>query len=655
MPHDPSSTAERNGCAAGADNGGEPGRPVSAAMHEDIPVRRVVVIDARRGLAARRRRRRQMGDSTRDRPAGRTYRDRALARRLWEDVRPHRGPLLGLFLLGLAATPVTLLAPLPLKIVVDSVIGSHPPPGFVPGTSSEGILVGAVLLSVGVAGLTQLLSAGYDVLRISTGEQLTFAQRARLFARLQRLSLGYHDTRGTADSVYRVQYDALAAQYIVVDRLMSFLTAGITVVAMLYVTGRIDVPLGAVAAAVAPVMFAATWLARPRLRRRSRTVKHLESRGMSVVQEALAGARVVKAFGQEDREVSRFAHHFLGGMSARIRYGVVTNAYAATIAMVSATGAAAVLYVGAHRVQSRAITLGDLVLVMGYLSQLYAPIRSMSRSAGSLQADLASAERVYTVLDEHPDVPERPGARPLQRARGDIVLDHVSFSYDGERPVLHDVCLQVPPGCRVGIAGATGAGKSTLVSLLNRLHDPAKGRVLLDGVDLRDLRVRDVRRQFAIVLQEPMLFSTSVRENIAYARPDASQEDVERAAAAADVHEFVASLPAGYETLVGERGMRLSGGERQRISLARAFLKDAPILILDEPTSSVDLATEQTIMSAMARLMAGRTTFMIAHRLSTLDVCDMRVELRDARIHQLRAGLGVPMGSHNFRAAKATR
>jgi ATP-binding cassette subfamily B protein len=278
------------------------------------------------------------------------------------------------------------------------------------------------------------------------------------------------------------------------------------------------------------------------------------------------------------------------------------------------------------------------VLIMSYLAQLYAPLKTMSRKAGSLQGYLASTERVFALLDEEPDVKESLRARPLRRARGEITFEGVSFAYDRRRPVLDDLSFSVRSGARVGIAGATGAGKTTLVSLLNRFYDPTRGRILLDGTDLRDYRLADVRKQFAIVLQEPLLFSTSIGENIAYARPEASFDEIVAAATAAGAHDFIAAFPNGYDTRVGERGTRLSGGERQRVALARAFLKDAPVLILDEPTSSVDVGTEATIMEAMYRLMEGRTTFMIAHRLGTLQGCDERIELAGGRITPMTEG-----------------
>jgi ATP-binding cassette subfamily B protein len=355
--------------------------------------------------------------------------------------------------------------------------------------------------------------------------------------------------------------------------------------------------------------------------------------------------RVVKAFGQEEREERRFVGRSSTGMRARIRVALIDASFSTAVALATSLGTALVLFVGVRRVQSGVLTR--------YLAALYAPLYTISRQVTSLQSAFASAERALSLLDEAPDVFERPDARPLGRAKGHVLVDRVCFSYDGENAVLHDISLEVRPGTRVGIAGRTGAGKSTLMSLLTRFYDPTAGEILLDGVDLRDYKLADLRGQFGIVLQEPLLFATSIRENIAYARPEASFEEIVAAAEAADAHDFIAALPDGYDTVVGERGMRLSGGERQRVSLARAFLKDAPILILDEPTSSVDLGTEQKIMAAMERLIAGRTAFMIAHRLSTLAACDVRLTLAEGRLVEAGSVAPVIVGSKRAAASRA--
>jgi ATP-binding cassette subfamily B protein len=370
-----------------------------------------------------------------------------------------------------------------------------------------------------------------------------------------------------------------------------------------------------------------------RLRSGWRGQKKLESSTLSVVGETLGGIRVVKAFGQEDREKARFTRKASETLRARIRLSFHEGGLGLMVGLVIAAGEAAVIFIGVRNVQAGTLTLGDLLLVMGYLAQLYRPLQSISKKVGDLQGSMASAERTFALLDQSPEVIEKPNAMPLSRARGALSFQNVSFVYKGENyPVLQNISFEVLPGTRVGIAGATGAGKTTLVSLLTRFYDPTSGRITLDGVDLRDYRIADLRNQFAIVLQEPVLFSTSIAENIAYAKPDATSEEIMAAARAANAHEFITHLPEGYDTQVGERGMRLSGGERQRISLARAFLKDAPILILDEPTSSVDMKTEAVIMEAMTRLIRGRTTFMIAHRLSTLANCDVRLQIEGGRV-----------------------
>jgi ATP-binding cassette, subfamily B, bacterial len=606
--------------------GGKNRRDLAARLRDALPV----VIDL---VKAERQ----------QRPApGPTISDRRLVRRLARELRPYWLRILGLLLLSMLATPLALLTPVPLKIIIDSVLGSQPLPppldGILPA-GSVALLIAASLFLVAVALLTQLLDLATTVLRIFLGERLLLDLRTRLFRHVQRLSVSYHDLRGTTDSTYRIQYDATATQQIAVDTIPSFITAVFTLGAMLYVSAKIDWQLALVALGISPVLLLASWRYRRRLRRQSRQVKKLESGAMSVVQEALSAVRVVQAFGREEHEEQRFVRRFREGMWARLRYTLVSSRYTLVVGLTMALGTALVLYIGTRSVQTGRITLGELVLVMTYLSLLYAPLKTMSKRAGSLQNYLASAERVFALLDEEPDVKEQSSALPLRRARGEIVLENVSFAYEGERPVLQNVSIHVRPGTRVGVAGATGAGKTTFVSLLNRFYDPTRGRILLDGLDLRECRLADLRNQFAIVLQEPLLFSTSIAENIAYARPEASLEEIVAAARTAGAHDFIAALPEGYDTRVGERGTRLSGGERQRISLARAFLKDAPVLILDEPTSSVDVRTEAAIMESMQRLMEGRTSFMIAHRVTTLEACDERIEISAGRVAEMTEGL----------------
>ena len=567
------------------------------------------------------------------------YTTRTIYQRVFREARPYRLQLLGMLALSLISTPVALLTPLPLKIVVDSVLGDKPLPGFmqpvVPGfiTGSKGmILILAVALVVIVALLAQLREICSLILSTYTGEKLVMDFRARLFRHAQRLSFSYHDWRGTADSIYRIQYDAPAVQWITTEGIVPLVTSMVTLVSMIYITALIDLQLALVALAVSPLLFLILRIYGQRLRTGWHGQKKLESSTLRVVQETLGGIRVVKAFGQEDRERERFTGKASETLRARIRLSFQEGGLGLMVGLVIAAGEAAVIFIGVRNVQAGTLTLGNLLLVMGYLSQLYRPLQSISKKVGDLQHSLASAERTFALLDQTPEVIEKPNATPLSRAKGAVSFQNVSFAYEGNNPVLQNVSFEVDSGTRVGIAGATGAGKTTLVSLLTRFYDPTSGRITLDGVDLRDYKIADLRKQFAIVLQEPVLFSTSIAENIAYANPDATYEEIVAAARAANAHEFITHLPEGYDTQVGERGMRLSGGERQRISLARAFLKDAPILILDEPTSSVDMKTEAMIMEAMTRLMHGRTTFMIAHRLSTLANCDVRLQIEGGRV-----------------------
>jgi ATP-binding cassette subfamily B protein len=368
------------------------------------------------------------------------------------------------------------------------------------------------------------------------------------------------------------------------------------------------------------------------MRPRYTEVKRLESNAFQVIQEVLTAIRVVKAFGREADEEERFVNQSSKNVQETIRLSFAEGRFGLLVNLTTVLGSSAVLFIGVLNVQSGSLTVGELLMVISYLVQLYSPVKEITEKIKGLQSSLASAQRAFDLIDERPEVVEKPEARALHRARGAIEFRNVSFAYDKENSVLKNISLSIPPGIRLGIQGRTGAGKSTLVSLLVRLYDPQKGQILLDWVDLRDYKLADLRNQFAIMLQEPMLFSTSIAENIGYARPGSNFQEIEDAAMAANAHDFIVNLPEGYDTLVGERGMRLSGGERQRISLARAFLKDAPILILDEPTSSVDIGTEAGIMDAMEQLMKGRTTLMIAHRLSTLENCDELLMIENGQL-----------------------
>lgn len=549
--------------------------------------------------------------------------------RVISQTKPFWPYFLAIFLLDLLITPLTLLVPVPLKIAVDSVIGTTPLPKiiiavlpeFISG-SKQSLLIFAVIMQVLIVLLIQSQSLFGYFLRTKAGEGMTLKFRARLFHQAQRLSLIFHDTRGTTDSIYRIQYDAPSIQWLTIYGVMPLLSSFIMLFFMIYVIVLLNWRLALVALTILPPLFFLSRYYNLRMRPRYAEMKRLESKSLQVIHEVLTAIRVVKAFGREDDEEDRFVNQSSKNVQQKIHLAYAEGGFGLIVNLTTAMGSAAVLFIGVLSVQSGSLTVGELLMVISYLAQLYSPVKSIADKVKKFQSQLASVQRAFELVDENPEVVEKAHARPLNRAKGAIEFRNVTFAYDRENPVLKNISLSISPGIRLGIQGRTGAGKSTLVSLLFRLYDPQKGQILLDWIDLRDYKLADLRNQFAIMLQEPMLFSTSIAENISYARPESNFQKIVQAAKAANAHEFITDLPEGYDTLVGERGMRLSGGERQRISLARAFLKDAPILILDEPTSSVDIGTEAEIMVAMERLMKGRTTFMIAHRLSTLENCD---------------------------------
>jgi ATP-binding cassette, subfamily B, bacterial len=562
-----------------------------------------------------------------------------LYRPLLRLARPYWPHLAGIFLLSLIAAPLGLLLALPLKIAVDSVLGNQPLPhffsGLVPASfhASKGAnLLVAVGLLLSLSLLMNLQSFAAWLLQTYTGEKLVLDFRTLLFWHVQRMGLQFHDRRGTNEVAYRIQHDAPAVQYIFIQGVLPVLSAALSFVALLYVTSRIDWGMAAIAVSISPVLFL---LAR-KSGRRARTgwdgIKKLDSSAMLVLHEALASIRVVKAFGQERFEDERFKLRSRQRMVEQVKVASTQAAFHVLIASTIAAGTAAALWVGVHHVASGLLTLGELLLVMAYMSQLYEPLRTMSSKLPELQSWIVSVQRALALVEEAPELIEDSHAPSLDFAQGHVSFRDVTFEYPSSGRALDRVSFDISPGMRVGIIGASGSGKSTLMNLLTRFYDPSSGQILLDGRDLRSYRVSDLRRQFSIILQEPVVFSATVAENIAYALPEASREQVMNAAKAAMAHDFIMMLPNGYDTPIGEGGCRLSGGQRQRLAIARAFLKDAPVLIFDEPTSAVDIHTEQEIMEATERLVQGRTTFVIAHRLSTVKNCDFLLVLKQGRL-----------------------
>ena len=567
------------------------------------------------------------------------YSNRSIYGRLLIEAKPYWAAIAGYFLLGLLEIPLALLLPLPIKIEVDSVLGSHPLPWFlaplIPAGSQGSItflLIFPAALLIAIALLNQVQTLTKMVLYTYIGEKLVLHFRAKLFLHMERLSLAYHDRRSSSESVYRLQNDASALSSVILDGLVPFSASALTVVAILYVTARIDRQLVLIAIGVSLVIMWATRWWTGRLRDSWHRSKQMDSSAISLVQEVLGSLRVVKAFGGETQEQERFVLQSGKGVGLRIAVSYRAGVFKLIVGLTIAVGMALALFIGGLHVRSNRITLGDLVIVMAYLAQLYTPLAMTTNKIGALQSALASIERAFSVFGEPAEVIERPDARALARAKGSVIFQHVSFGHRDNSPVLDNVSFEVAAGSSVGIVGKTGAGKTTLVNLLSRFYDPTDGHVLLDGVDIREYKLADLRNQFGLVPQDPVLFSRTIADNIAYTSADAAENDIIEAAKAANAHDFIMKLPDGYRTVVGERGATLSGGERQRVALARAFLKNAPILILDEPTSSIDLKTEALIMEATQRLIRGRTAFIIAHRLSTVKNCDILLTIEHGSV-----------------------
>jgi len=383
---------------------------------------------------------------------------------------------------------------------------------------------------------------------------------------------------------------------------------------------------------IIPPMIFLTRISTKKLKKDWKEVKEYESNAMSVIQEVLTSLRVVKAFGQEDGESMRFMAKADRAMKGQLKVAKIGALFYFGIGMIYATGTALFIYFGAKYVHSGQMTLGELTMVIAYLGQIYGPLDKISRNLNEVQSSLTSMERVYNLMDEEREVKEIARPVHLNRTKGAIEFNNVSFYYRKDLNILNNISFKINPGDRVGIMGSTGAGKSTLINLITRFYDATSGQILADDVDIKRYKLLDYRKQFGIVLQEPVLFSTTIAENIAYGLPNATEKEIIEAAKLANAHDFINQCADGYGTMVGERGMNLSGGERQRISIARAFIKNAPILILDEPTSSLDVKTESQIMEAMERLMQGRTTFLITHRLNTLDACNIILHLDKGRL-----------------------
>ena len=552
-------------------------------------------------------------------------------RRVLRYYRPFLGPTIGALLLTLVGIAVNLLKPWPLKFIVDEILS--PDSLFRLRHADWRRFIPLLCLAlVGLQLVWGILNLITNYIFVKIGLQALLKLRTDLYAYLQSLSLKYHDARRSADSSFRVAYDSQSIQTIYNKGFTNIFGSLITLVGILCIMLRLDWQLALLSLGIIPLIVGAIYFFAHRIRTESTSIQEQESAVLAQVQEGLSGIRMVHAFGREDFEVSQFHQRAQQSLQANLRLTLTNVKSALVISTLMAVGTAAMYYLGTLHVLAGSLTLGSLILFISYLAMLYQPLESLTYTAWAMEGATAGAKRCFEVLDREDDVRDAPDAVEIAETRAAITFEGVSFGYDAKQPVLNGIDLKISPNQIVALVGGTGAGKSTLLSLVPRFYDASAGVVALDGRDVRQITKKSLRAQIAIVLQDTLLFSTTIRENIAYGRPGATDAEIRDAARRAQADEFISRLPDGYESAVGERGGHLSVGQRQRIGIARAFLKNAPILLLDEPTSALDPTTEAAIMETIKELMHGRTTLIVTHRLATIHNVDQIVVLEHGRI-----------------------
>jgi ATP-binding cassette subfamily B protein/subfamily B ATP-binding cassette protein MsbA len=554
-------------------------------------------------------------------------------------LRPYRGPVLLLSLLSLLEIGLGALQPWPLAILLDHVLLGHP---FRPALQAWiGRTIGhdltVLLIVVVVAGVVlqianQFASMFHTQVQVDTGQRMVYDLRFKLFEQLQALSLHHHITTNTGDAVYRLETDAYSIENLVMSGMFPLASSFLTLAVMFVILARLDLTVALLSLTVVPFLYVCLRYYTTTLLARTERVKELESKLVERLYEVFAAMRLVKSFAREPYEAQRFAATGNEVMSARISITWQESLFAVVVSTVTILGTALVLIVGGRHVLAGKMTIGQLTIVLSYLGAVYGPLSAIAHTTGQLQGALAGAKRVRTIFSMLPETADAPDAIGAANVKGEIQFDAVRFTYPDGAEVLHDITFSATPGQMIALVGLTGAGKTTLVSLIPRFYNATAGCVLVDGVDVRQYRVRALREKIAIVLQDPVLFQGTIRDNLRYGRLDATPQEIEDAARAAHAHEFISRLPKGYDTETAEAGGGLSGGERQRLSVARAIIKNAPILILDEPTSSLDAISEEIVFAALRRLRAGRTTIVIAHRLSTVRDADRILVLDGGRI-----------------------
>ena len=556
---------------------------------------------------------------------------------------PHT--VLGL-LLSFAGIGLNLLKPWPFKIIVDDVI-----PRFSLGANvhfpfneswwnqdPKTLVLILCLALVVIQVIWSLLSWGTTYIFVKIGLEALLKLRTDLYSHLQRLSLKYHDARRSADSSFRVAYDSQSLQTIYNRGFTNIFGSAVTLISTFFIMLRMDWRLSLLSLAIIPFLLATIYFFAKRIRNQSTSIQEVESAVLVQAQEGLSSIRMVHAFGREDWEIHQFHAQAAQSLRANLRLTLTNMNSALVISTLMLISTAAMYYVGTMHVLAGTLTLGSLLVFTAYILMLYGPLEQLTYTAWAMEGATAGARRCFEVLDRPDDVADAPDAVAISSTKGAIQFEKVCFGYKDERQILRDINLQIEPNQIIALVGGTGAGKSTLLSLAPRFYDPTVGSVSLDGRDLRQITKKSLREQIGIVLQDTLLFSTTVRENIAYGRPGATEEEIIDAARRAQADQFIQQMPDGYASQVGERGGHLSVGQRQRIGIARAFLKNAPILLLDEPTSALDPTTESAIMATIKELMKGRTTLIVTHRLGTIHNVDQIVVLENGQIMEQGRG-----------------
>ena len=551
-------------------------------------------------------------------------------------LAPRRKGLLLALVVLLIETATSLAQPWPLALTIDYVLSNNKklPDSLPESLSGDALLLaGIAFLIVLIFTATRSIAAIRRYLLQKLGQQTVFDMRRALYAKVHELGLDYHGGRRTGDTITRVTSDVKEVRTLLVDSVVEVLSSVLILVGMLVVMLLLDWQLTLLALLTVPFLFLAVARYRQSLVERMRVVRTKEGAITSVVQESITGIRAVKIFGREEDEMGRFSRESEDSLNASVDSSLIEAKFSTVLGVVGGLGTALVVYFGARQVLAETLSVGDLTVFVAYLGLFLSPLWSLSRQANQIGKSLVSGERIIELLQAEPSVKESPNAVPAPPFEGRVAFEGVHFSYDeGAGDVLRDVSFEAEPGSRVALVGVSGAGKTTITSLLARLYDPQRGRVLIDGRDIRDFTLKSLRSQITFVPQDPLLFRSTVADNIAYGRPDASRVEIEDAAGLAGAGGFIRELPEGYDTVLSERGESLSGGQRQRISIARAMLRQSPILILDEPQSGLDAEAAAAVEENWRALTEGRTTFVIAHELRLVRDVDRILVLDEGRI-----------------------